>query len=172
METKEVQFPLDDLDIANIHEFAALLRNRVNKMNPMEMLTASTLLFALDRLPYVTPGIDVSMTIRRNCLEDFSDWIDIRINEDELELGSGTHIYTPGVGGDTESRTDYETQSGDTWHEGDTSDWIKRVWPFKAEGKISVVDESEYDTVRDLMAEQYEALKALELSITTKRLQF
>ena len=74
VETK-VQFPLDDLDIANIHEFAALLRNRVNKMNPVEMLTASTLLFALDRLPYVTPGIDVSMTIRRNCLEDFSDWI-------------------------------------------------------------------------------------------------
>lgn len=152
----EVEFPMDEVDVAYLHEFATILRDRVQKMNPREMLTASTLIFALERLPHMTPGVDISLDLGFYDPEGGSSWVDLEITEDELRLGSGMHTYTPDVGGDTESRTDFESQSGGTWYEGDTYSWIEQAWGYAAEGKISVVNNSDYDKVMALMEEEYE----------------
>ena len=104
----------------------------------------------------MTPGVNISLDLGFYDPEDGSCWVDFEITEEELRLGSGMHTYTPDVGGDTESRTDFESQSGGTWYEGDTSSWIEQAWGYASEGKISVVNNSDYDTVVALMEEEYE----------------
>ena len=99
-----VEFPMDEIDVANLHEFATLLRGRVPKMNPGEMLTISALILALERLPCATSGVNITLDLGFYDHENGSSWVNLEISEDELQLGSGEHTYTPGVGGDTESR--------------------------------------------------------------------
>lgn len=152
----EVEFPMDDIDEAYLHEFATSLRERLPKLNPGEMLTISILILALERLPRVTPGVNISLDLGFYDPENGSSWVDLEISEDELRAGSGVHIYTPGVGGDTESRTDFESYSGGTWYDGDTYSWVEQASAYVAEGKISLVNNSDYDAVISFMEEEYE----------------
>lgn len=151
-----VEFPMGDTDEAYFHELATLLRERLPKLNPGEILTISILILALERLPRVTPGVDISLDLGFREHENARSWINIEISEDELRVGSGEHIYTPGVGGDTESRTDFESCSGGTWYDGDMYHWIEQAAGYVPEGKISLVNSSDYDAVMTLIEELYE----------------
>lgn len=67
--------------------------------------------FAMERLPLFTPGIRMTLGLRLDQGGD-SDWIEIRIEDDEFSLGRGRW-----VDGDADTETVFEVGAG--WRDGD-----------------------------------------------------
>jgi hypothetical protein len=74
-------------------------------------------------------------------------WADIRINEDSFSLSLGEHFYTPEVGGDTESRIVFETQSGTQWRAGDIGEWLEVASWIASTGRVTWDDYSAHDDI-------------------------
>jgi hypothetical protein len=62
-------------------------------------------LFAMERLPLVTPGVRMSLGLRLDQGGE-SDWIEIRMEDGTFTLGRGTWI-----GGDADTETDFEVST-------------------------------------------------------------
>ncbi len=137
-------FPLTEDDFRGARAIAELLRSRLATMTPEELRSLAALLLALERLPCVTPGVDVSITISQPNLDGNYGWANLYISETEFRLGTGEHFYDPSVGGDTESRTLYEACAGDDAAEGDVDLWLSYAEARSADGSV-LIDEDNSD---------------------------
>ena len=102
------------------------VRKQLPAMSPGHIRSAAGVLLALERLPAMTAGIQITFGFVQHNTNGNYGWADISISESELRLGIGEHYYDPSVGGDTESRILFEAVAGGDSAEGDIDDW--RQW--------------------------------------------
>ncbi len=141
-------FPIYPEDIPAIDQIVSLVRDLLRARQPADIRGAAALLSALDRLPRTTPGVSVTLTISTpEYQEGRFGWVDLTITDNEFSLGYGEHFYNPRVGGDTETHTIFETQSGSSWREGNIGDWLAMAHVAAADGKARVEDESDSDAI-------------------------
>lgn len=106
------RFPITAEDIAKIKLVCRLLREQLSVLAPRDVKCAAVVLCALERLPLVTQGVEISFGfVQPNCGGNFG-WADIEITESEFTLSIGEHVHDPSVGGDTESRHAFEAYAG------------------------------------------------------------
>ena len=141
------QYPLRETDLAAISAISRLIRDHTPIMSPREMRSASAALLALEQMPYVTPGVVLSFGFRTTDRNGNWGWADIEIHSNEFRLGLGEHFYDDAVGGDTESRTVFETQAGSTWREGEMDGWLEHASVYASEGQLIVEDHSDYEAI-------------------------
>jgi hypothetical protein len=73
-------------------------------------------------------------------------WADISFSDEGFRLSTGEHYYDPDVGGDTESRTLFATQSGTNWREGNLQAGVEEWLELADSGRFTVDhDETDYD---------------------------
>ena len=141
------RYPLDEVELSAVASVAQLIRSRTSSMSPHVLRSAAALLLALKRLPYATPCVDVSFGFSTPNRDGNYAWADVEINEEEFRLGLGEHFYDPAVGGDTESRTVFETQAGSSWRDGDIEDWLIFAQDIAQRGYPTVEDNSDYEGI-------------------------
>ena len=142
---REKQFPLNDDDLFKIGQVIELIRSHLPDMRPSDVRAAASVLLALERLPDITPGVQITFGFTQPNTDGNFGWVDIEISEDELRFGVGEHFYSPGVGGDTEARTLFETQAGGDWREGEIDDWLPVAAVIASGGRVSAEDYSEFE---------------------------
>jgi hypothetical protein len=141
------RFPLSVDDILQMKKIITFMREQLTTMSPAHVRSAASVLLALERLPVVTPGIQVTFGFVQRNTDGNYGWADIAISEDELRFGIGEHFYDPSVGGDTESRIAFEAMAGGDAAEGDIDDWLSVARVVATEGDISVEDYLDYELI-------------------------
>jgi hypothetical protein len=141
------QFPLLAEDVLQIEQVVALIRRYLAGMSPVDLHVAAAVLLALDRLPATTPGVQATFGFIQPSMDGNYAWADIRIDEDSFSLSLGEHFYTPEIGGDTESRIVFQTQSGAQWREGDIGEWLEVASWIASTGRVSWDDYSAHDDI-------------------------
>jgi hypothetical protein len=143
----EGRFPLSIYDKPKIEKLVELIRNHLSEMGPKDLRAAASVLFALERLPATTPGVQVTFGFTQPNTDGNYGWADISISEDEFRLDVGEHFYDPSVGGDTEIRTKFETGAGEDWREGDIDEWLEVANVIALEGHVSAEDYSDHEGI-------------------------
>jgi hypothetical protein len=143
----EGRFPLSITDKPKIERVIHLVRGHLPSMSPDDLRAAASVLLALERLPATTPGVQVTLGFAQPNTDGNYGWADIEISENEFRLGVGEHFYDPSVGGDTESRTVFETQAGGDWREGDIDDWLPVANVIASQGSVSSEDYSDHEAI-------------------------
>ena len=116
-------------------------------MSPHALRTAAVLLLALERLPRSTSGISASLAFLSDNTNGNYGWASIEFCEKEFELGTGEHFYSCAVGGDTQSRTVFETQVGTSLRNGNIEDWLETAQFLAKHERLSVDDNSTHDAI-------------------------
>jgi hypothetical protein len=140
-------FPLTAEDALKIKQIVALIRSSLAHMSPADIHVAAAVLLALERLPATTPGVQATFGFVQPNVDGNYSWADIRFDEEGFRLSVGEHFYTPDVGGDTESRIVFETQSGTQWREGDIGEWLEVASWIASMGRVSWEDDSAHDEI-------------------------
>ena len=109
------------------------------------MLTG-IVLRALERLPLVTDGIGIALTLSQRSDDGSSGYYSLTIDEESVTVSTGEVIYSPAIGGDRESRDIVTIGIG--WREGDADfieieDWIA-VCSAYAEEPHTTIDFDDY----------------------------
>jgi hypothetical protein len=144
----EGRFPLSIDDKPKIERLVKLVRSQLFRMSPSDLRAAASVLFALERLPATIPGVMVTFGFSQPNNDGNYGWVDIAISEDEFRLSEGEHFYDPSVGGDTETRTKFETEVGGNRCRGDIDDWLSVACVIAcAGGEIDAEDHSEHDEI-------------------------
>jgi hypothetical protein len=141
------RFPLLTEDVRKIEQIVDLIREHFAGMSPVDIHVAAAVLLALDRLPASTPGVQTTFGFIQPSMDGNYAWADIRINEDSFSLSLGEHFYTPEVGGDTESRIVFNTQSGTQRRAGDIGEWLEVASWIASTGRVSWDDYSAHDDI-------------------------
>lgn len=141
------RFPLSTFDRPKVESVIQLIRTRLNFMAPADLRAAASALVALERLPRVTPGIQISFGFKEPTNGGNYGWVDIKISENEFILAIGEHFYDPEIGGDTETRNAFEAYAGDASSRGSIDDWLETTRPIAAKGLIAAEDYSDHDSV-------------------------
>lgn len=137
-------FPFLVVEEDLIDALAAKIRASLKSLDPDRLYKLAKFLFALERLPYVTPGISFDLAITQRIDEDLS-YVSVELSEDAFRLSTGGSIYTPDIGSDSYSETNFEVESGG-YREGTTEDFSQWLSVFRAmDGGISIDDMSEAD---------------------------
>jgi hypothetical protein len=124
---------------------------KINSLTPQQIIGLGNALYALERLPMVTPGANTEFGIvYRSGDEEFSEmrYIDFRISEFVFEISEGGSVFEKGIGSDSFSRPGWLVEAGgyrETERElYNLEDSINEYLNLGAE--ISVCDESEIKT--------------------------
>jgi hypothetical protein len=141
------RFPLLTEHVRQIEQIVALVREHFGGMSPVDIHVAAAVLFALERLPAPTPGVQTTFGFIQPSMDGNYAWADITISEDSFSLSLGEHFYTPEVGGDTESRIVFETQSGTQWRAGDIGEWLEVASWIASTGRVTWDDYSAHDDI-------------------------
>lgn len=129
---------------ALIERLALAIRRRLQRAQPKVLHQVAAVLHAIDRLPYATPGISVDLAVIDRAGSDMS-YVSIEIDESSIRLSRGGYVFTPGVGGDTYSTTDFEIERGG-YRSGDTEefeDWLSAF--ATAPGSLAVEGDADVD---------------------------
>jgi hypothetical protein len=98
---------------------------RRSPLGPREVCAIGQLLHAMERLPWSTPGVFLTLTIS----ERFSGegtYCDMFICDSELWLGMGTSFYDPGVGSDHETEHAFEVDIYGNRFSSNVEEWLAR----------------------------------------------
>ncbi|MDR3420880.1 MAG: hypothetical protein P4L80_06510 [Xanthobacteraceae bacterium] len=146
-EPTEERFPLSIDHMMKVKKVIQLMRNKLPIMHPGDLRTAAVVLIALERLPATTACVDVTFGFSLPNTDGNYGWVDIHIDEQEFRLASGEHFYDPSIGGDTQSRTVFETQAGGGWYSGDIDEWLECADRIASEGQVDAEDNSDHDGI-------------------------
>lgn len=104
-------FPFRPDEELLVDQFSAHLRSQLYGMSAYEIRNISTFLCALERLPYATPDISISLACEVREGRELV-YMDASICEGYFRLSTGGHVYDPGVGGDSFSECVFEVEAG------------------------------------------------------------
>ena len=124
-----------------VSEVNSIIRSLLTRpdITPRQISQIGRFLFALERLPRITPGISMEVTLVYRCNNE-TTYESVSLDEDSFRLSSGGSAYDPSVGGDSFSSTTLEVGVGwrdEPWTWVEVADWLER---FRG-----VVNDSEYD---------------------------
>lgn len=111
------EFILTDDDIYAIEIAKNVARRflKVPNIEPIQVIGLGNALYALERLPKVTPGSFSEFGIvYRAGTEEFNEmrYIDFRISEDAFEISIGGSVYDKAVGSDSFSEPGWMVEAG------------------------------------------------------------
>jgi len=118
--------------------------------DPETIAALSKTIFALERLPLPTGGIDAYLELRESTGERESNTQSLRITEEALELHSSSYVVTnPAFGGDSQVTVDFSVETSghrDVPHREALSAWIDRFEErIRLENQFSLNDSSDDD---------------------------
>jgi len=146
------KFDLTDDDVLAIEIVKKITRRFLKhpQISPEQIIGLGNALYALERLPLVTPGASTEFGIvYRGGTEKFSEtrYIEFNISESVFEIARGGSVYDEAVGGDSFSEPSWVVEVGGYRDAGcelyDLEDSIAEYLNLGAE--ISVNDESEIE---------------------------
>lgn len=138
-------YPFDEEALSAIAYIAKLIRSRTTSMPASDLRSAAAVIFALERLPHTTPGVDASFSFAQPDRDGNFGWADGEISEDAFRLFLGEHYYTTAVGGDTEHRIAFETYSGSNRIDGEIENWLEVARVIERGGHLTFEDNSDID---------------------------
>ena len=141
------RFPLSIVEMLKVEQVIQLVRDKLRNLRPGDLRAAAVVLFVLERLPEPTACVDITFGFSTPDTDENYGWVDIHIDEQEFRLSSGEHFFDPSIGGDTASRTIFETQAGGTWYNGDIDEWLECANHIASEGQVDVEDNSDHDGI-------------------------
>lgn len=96
-------------------------RRMLQHLSPEEIIGLGNALYALERMPEVTPGVLCSFGLSLHAGDsDFSElrYLDFRISETEFEIRRGSSTYSKDVGSDSFSKLGWLVEiEGQQWTE-------------------------------------------------------
>ena len=153
-EKPEREWPADQFSLTEeqLQEFkegvAMLLRQSLLQMPPATLRSMAALLLGIERLPFITEGLDVCLSFSQQNLDGNYGWADISISEEEIRLSVGEHFYDPNVGGDTESHTLFESVAGTGEVHGNIQNWLELAAARSQDGRLVIdADETDYGSL-------------------------
>lgn len=87
------------------------IRAALPTLEPVDVRKMATFLFALERLPYATPGVSMDVGIMERVDGNLS-YVSVEIDDGVFRLSTGGHVYSPDVGGDSYSETYFHLETG------------------------------------------------------------
>src|SRR5690606_2763053 len=114
----------EDLDV--IEHLAARLRGQLATAKPSFIRSVAPIIFALERLPRPTVGLQVRFGYQTPRCDGNYAWADILLSEHYIEGTVGEHFYDPDVGGDTESSVLFYREIGGSSDYGSMKEWLAR----------------------------------------------
>lgn len=132
-------FPFFAGEEALIQSLSKLVRASLVSLEVDVLSKVSKFLFALERLPYASPGVSVDLSILERG-EEGSSYVSVEITEQVFRLSRGGSEYAPGVGSDSYGNTDVEMETGG-FREGSTADFEEWLHAFRsASGSYAISD--------------------------------
>ena len=118
--------------------------------DPESIAALSKTIFALERLPLPTEGIDAYLELRESTGERENTSQSLRITEEALELHSSAYLVTdPDFGGDSQVTVDFSVETTgyrDVPHQEALSAWIDRFEErIQSRNQFSLNDSSDED---------------------------
>lgn len=147
---EEFELADDDVQAIEIAKNTARRFLKYPQITPQQIIVLGNALYALERLPLVTPGSSSEFGIvYRAGTEEFSEmrYINFRISESAFEISKGGSVYDKAVGSDSFSEPGWVVEAGGYRNAEcelyDLEDSIAEYLNLGAE--ISVSDESEIE---------------------------
>ena len=112
---EEFKLTDDDVQAIEIAKNTARRFLKHPKITPRQVIALGNALYALERLPLVTPGSSTEFGIVYEAgTEELSKmrYIDFRISESEFEISKGGSVYDKAVGGDSFSEPGWIIEAG------------------------------------------------------------
>ena len=150
LEPEEFELTDDDMYAVEIAKNVARRFLRHPRIEPRQIVGLGNALYALERLPKVTPGACTEFGIVYEVQNKrFSEmrYVEFRISDSEFEISIGGSVYDEAVGGDSFSQPGWRIELGGYREAGcdlyDLEDSIEEYLNLGAQ--ISVDDESEIE---------------------------
>lgn len=146
-----VLFPFMPSERDLIERLAWYLRTQLSSMSAYEIRNVSTFLFALERLPYSTP--DVCISVSREVREGRElAYIDVAISGDYFRLSTGGYVHDASMGGDSYGQSVFEVET-DGFRAGGASAferWLEAFEDFSGEWRFDNAGDDELDLQAEL----------------------
>jgi hypothetical protein len=144
-----------------IDQLATKIRASLKKLAPVELRRMATFLFALERLPYATPGISFDLVIARRLKEDLS-YISVEITDNVFQLFIGGSIYSPGIGSDSYSETNLYMETGGfrLGTTQDFEDWLCAFCTSVGSYSFEETDDDNVDLTEEVPGDGWDRLAA------------
>lgn len=127
-----------------IAQLGAAVRKRMVSAEPETLRKIAAFLYALERLPYATPGVSLDLAIMERINENLA-YVSVELDGQSFRLSTGGSVYSPDVGGDSFSETVFEIETGG-FREGSTSAFIDWLDVFvSAAGTIEIQGDDDAD---------------------------
>lgn len=124
------------------------IRKRMTNSEPDQLRRIAAFLYALERLPYTTPGLALDLAIMNRVNGNLS-YVSVELDEQSFRLSTGGSEYSPGIGSDTYSNTSFQIEVGG-FREGATEDFEEWLDAFiGADGTITVGGDDEVDLTEE-----------------------
>jgi len=144
-----------------IDQLAARIRVSLSTLEPDQLRRMAAFLFALERLPYATAGVSMDLAINQRIDGNLS-YVSVEIREDSFRLSTGGSVYSPGIGSDSYSETNFEAETGG-FRQGATEAFEEWLDMFRAiDGWYSFDDITDYviDLTEEVPADGWDRLAA------------
>lgn len=136
-------FPFLVAEESLIAQLSRAIRKALATLEPDALKKAAVFLYAMDRLPYPTPGVDLDLAITRRPEGGGLSYVSAEISENSFRLSTGGSEYTPDVGSDCYSRTLVQMETGG-FREGSMHDFEEWLDAFVAAGgEVTIEDQNE-----------------------------
>ena len=112
---KDFELTDDDLDAVKIAKNTIRSFLKHSDITPHQIIGLGNALYALERLPLITPGAHTDFGIcYRNGTEEFSEmrYVDFTISEVTFEISMGGSVYNKSVGSDSISQPGWLVEVG------------------------------------------------------------
>lgn len=134
---EEEIFPLSRDQLAVIEQICFLIRHQIFMMSPDFLRRATIALLVLERLPKASDGIQFTVGWMTPRNDGNYEWVDLLISYEEIHASIGRHLYSPDIGGETQSENIFSiTRTGNEF--GSLSEWLCRVRAISEIGKLTL----------------------------------
>ena len=148
------RFPLPEDGYSYLYEIEEILSRLTAPLTVPNKIAVWVAVIGLRRLPSSTEGLDVEISLTQPELmrrDGNWGWAEIRISEHLFALGEGGHVYSSAVGGDSRSRTVFESELGAPHCDGDETkmeSWLERAKFLLDDADVSIEDRTDYESVQ------------------------
>ena len=137
-ETSDYILSLEDLEV--FRSITLLIRAKLLSEHPAFIRRAAVVLIALERLPKITPGVNITVGWQTKSVNGNYIWADISVSEEGIRAVIGGHSYDSDVGGDTQSETVF-VSTPNSYRRGNLEMWSERAQSVAEVGYLVLRDE-------------------------------
>lgn len=145
-------FPLYPSEAWVYEKIGNIIRSRIAYCSPDEIVSLARLLYALERIPYSTPGLFIDLSFssiyRINGGYETKYYLCLDFSDNSFRLSKAIVEYTPKMGSDSSSTTIFEMELGG-YRDGnfEVKDWLSDFQSYceDKDSNLSISDGSDGD---------------------------